>query len=232
MAAYNRNICLVFSLFLLLFWGCKEKDCHKDGTCAPDYRKMPLGEAKSYLWALPGSYWIYKNTANGFLDTQVCTGFLCDTIIVKGEYKDTKHITVEYERINRFISSSFNDWTIHEETAGYNGNYPRELKAIVARYANGGEIKAFFYPFNIGERNGTGSSYTTCKGMDSSMLIQGKTFSNVIKFDVDKDDIWDDKLQCIRSNNIYYWAKDVGLIKKEMKTCNSSWELIEYNIIR
>lgn len=219
---------LISSLAILS--SCKKKDCHKDGTCAPDYRKMPLGEAKNYLWALPGSYWIYKNTATGDLDTQVCTGFLCDTIIVNGDEKETKHITVEYEFIERTIKSSYENSIISDETAGYNPNYPRELKAIVDRYSSGGKIKAFYYPFSVGEIIGTGSSYTTCKGMDSSILLQGKTYSDVIKFDIDKDDIWYSTQTY--PNSIYYWAENVGLVKRQNKTENFSWELIEYNIIK
>jgi hypothetical protein len=80
--------------------------------------------------------------------------------------------------------------------------------------------------------SGTGSSYTSYIGMDSTLTIQGKTYQNVAKFDIDKDDIWEEKLNCIRSNNIYYWAKDVGLIKKQSMSCSYSWELIEYNIIK
>ncbi len=77
---------LLFILLLLnLVWAlpsCGPKDCHDDGTCPPEYYRFKLGEAKDYLWAKPGSYWIYKNTLNGALDTQTCTYFYFDSFTV------------------------------------------------------------------------------------------------------------------------------------------------------
>ncbi len=225
------KIVFVFSLILTLLPHCKNKDCHEDGTCAADYRKLWLGEAKAYLLAKPNSYWIYKNTTTNELDTQICTAFLMDTIIKRGTRNDTKHITVEYERLRRFIQSSYNKWEYYDETAKYNPDAIRENKTGVDRYVFSGDAGInfpFFYPFNKDERIGN----TQCKGMDTTLIIQGKTYAKVVQFEINNDGIWERKLNCIRSTNTYYWAKDVGLIKKEMKTCNMSWELIEYNIIK
>ena len=217
---------------MLLSNGCKPKDCHEDGTCAEDYRRMPLGEAKNYLYALPGSYWIYKNSASGDLDTQVCVGFICDTVIRKGTRNDTKHITVEYERIRRSIESSFNNCSYYDITGFYNPDAIRPLKTALERNAsNSGSNFIFLHPFEIGSNGGDGFSTSTCKGVDSSMVVQGKTFYYVAKIDIDLDTVEEKDCQKILSTT-YYWAKDIGVIKKVINNCNYSWELIDYNIIK
>ena len=62
--SYNK-ILLILVYLILSNFGCKPKDCHKDGSCAADNRVYPLGEAKNYLCFNKGSYWIYKNTKTG-----------------------------------------------------------------------------------------------------------------------------------------------------------------------
>lgn len=233
MKGSHKILLALLFVAMLLSYGCKPKDCHEDGTCAADNRVFPLGEAKKYLCFNQGSYWIYKNTKTGDLDTQACEGYLLDNIVVKGTFNHTKHITVRYEYMSRVISSSFNDCYYYDVTAGYNPDAIRQLKTIVDRNSSKiGSIKAFFYPFVLNEKLGNGSSNSIFIGLDSTLLIQGKTYYNVAKFELDKDDIWEEKMNCTRANSVYYWAKDVGLIKKEMKSCNYSWELIDYNIIK
>ncbi len=69
----------------------------------------------------------------------------------------------------------------------------------------------------------------TCKRVESNLIIQGKTYYNIANFELDKDDIWEEKLNCIRANTIYYWVKNIG---QEQKISNYSWELIDYQIIK
>jgi len=221
-------------LFVVLFLsnGCKPKDCHEDGTCAEDYRRMPLGEAKNYLYSLPGSYWIYKNTVTGNLDTQVCVGFSFDTVIRKGTRNDTKHITAEYESIRRSVKSSYNNCIYYEATGFYNPDAIRPLNTILDRIgSSSGSNTVFLYPFDLGFSTSDGFSTSTCKGIDISMVIQGKIYTNVGKIDIDLDPVREKDCQKILITT-YYWAKDVGVIKKVINNCNFSWELIDYNIIK
>ena len=220
---------VVLLLIVLFNFGCKPKDCHKDGTCAEDYRRMPLGEAKDYLYALPGSYWIYKNTVTGDLDSQVCIGFICDTIIRRGTENFSRHITIEYERVIRDIQCSFNNILITDETAGYNPNAPRSLEAITDRHANH-SIKVFFYPFVPGRVIGNGASYTNYLGIDTTLIIQGKSYTNVAIFELDLDGIWENSPPYTGSK--YYWAKGVGLVKRTATNKNDNWELLRYKIIK
>jgi hypothetical protein len=226
---------ILISLSIFLCNSCN-RDCHKNGTCAEDYRRIPLGEAKNYLNALSGSYWIYKHSVTGVLDTQICTSFHCDTIISKGSYKDTKHITVEYEQISRTIISTSFKRIYDEKTNAYNPDVIRPPQAILKRYSDG-LIVPFFHPFDLNEISGNGSSLTTCVGIDSVLTIQGKTYFNAARFNIDTDGAWYGSNSGVPVENshpptIYYWAKDVGLVKRTNLKENYSWELIEYNIVK
>ncbi|NQW42843.1 MAG: hypothetical protein HQ463_05370 [Bacteroidetes bacterium] len=230
-------------LFLLIviiqLANCKNKDCHEDGTCAAEFYRIRINEeVRSYIWSKPGSYWIYKNTATNELDTQVCTAFAFDSVVKRGTENHTKHITIEYDRIRRYIQSSYNQWVYYDRTSENtpNGSSFNNGRTILIREVGGeGSIYPFFYQFNIGDIDGNGSSYTTYKGMDATLTIQGKNYTNVARFDIDSDDIWypdDHPIQTRYPNALYYWAKDVGLVKRENKSENYSWELIEQNIIK
>jgi len=225
-----NKIIAVLVLIMLFSFGCKPKDCHKDGTCAEDYRRMPLGEAKEYLYALPGSYWIYKNSISGELDTQICQEFSLDTVIKSGTTSDTKHITVEYESIKRIIYSSFNKSTYEDVTGFYNPNAMRPLKTVVSRYLNGQGNILFFHPFIESESFGNGPTMSKFIELDSNLKIDNLTFNEVAKFDVDIDLIW--RIGSPYTSSSYYWAKNVGLIKIQGKNYNLSWILTDYKIIK
>ncbi len=188
---------------------------------------MPLGEAKDYLYALPGSYWIYKNTVTGELDTQICVGFICDTIIRKGTQNYSRHITIEYERIKRVIESTFSMNIFYEETSFYNPDAPRPLSTILNRHVDGHSTSIFLNPFISG---GGGSASGYYQGMDSTLVIQGKLYYNVAKFELDIDGIWENSPPFTGSQ--YYWAKDVGLVKRLATARKDEWELINYQIIK
>lgn len=91
-------------------------------------------------------------------------------------------------------------------------------------------IECFFHPFEFGVHAGTGSHTCTYTGMDSTLIIQGKTYANVVKFEINLDGVWENSPPFTASK--YYWAKDVGLIKRIALNKPDNWELIEYNIIK
>lgn len=232
-----KNLAIILLVLSAMFFSTcknKNKDCREKGDCPPEYYFKSMGEAKDYLWAKPGSYWIYKNTKTGNLDTVTCVASAFDTLTSKGTEDYSLNVTIDFEHIFKGSYSTFSPYSYTETTSTYTANthYLNNVRVILSRECTDGLIECFFYPFDKDFLAGTGSMYCKYIGMDSVYSLQGKTYNNVAKFDIDKDDIGEPKLSCIRAHTIYYWAKNVGLIKKEVLTCNYNWELIEYNVIK
>ena len=240
----------MFQLFkygLLFLWvvlsinSCRDKDPTK-----PGYQRKPpmkefytfrMTEVKDYVWFKPGTYWIYKNTKNNLLDTVTCTSFYYDSVTIKGTYDYSKHITLNYDRLEITSYSSHYKWTYRD----WSGNttpddkYFKNNRFVMERTCPSGLLIPFFYPFDIKGYSGTGSSSTQLISVEEVINMQNKTFNKVAVFDIDSDDIWhhDTTSQIIRyPRTKYYWAQNVGLIKRENVSENYSWELIDYNIVK
>jgi hypothetical protein len=102
----------------------------------------------------------------------------------------------------------------------------------IYREGNGSINTPFVYPFVLGTGSDNGSSITEYIGMDSTLTIQGKAYHHVAKFDINLDGVWSKTYPYTTTGSIYYWAKDVGLVKKTATHRDENWELIEYNIIK
>jgi hypothetical protein len=227
-------------LILMLIIGC-DKDPSKPGYQGkppkPEYYRIKMSEdLKSYLWSNIGSYWIYKNTKTGDLDTHIIRSFYFDSILVKGNQLRTQHITVYYDYLSKsfystFIKSFFYDYSNYNSPNAESFNNGRNL---LTKEGNGSFIQPFYYPFQFTSvpGAGTGSSNTTYIGMDSTLTIQGKTYYNVAKFDIDSDGVWSKTYPYTTTGSKYYWAKDLGLVKRTATHRDENWELIEYNIIK
>ena len=241
----SRNLTLAIILIASIIIGlfnscCKDENpslagCQKSKN---EYYYKTIDGAKSYLWAKPGSYWIYKNTKTGDLDTQTVTNLaiIPDTSIgFRGSKKKEKLVYIIYERLFINIFSSFNNWVYVNSTNEYNANSKMDLNYSFvswhSRVFSEGWVIPFVYSFYDGQGDGTGSSSTFFRQLIPSMPLQGKTYQNVAVFEVDRNEIEEPKMNCLAPKTKYYWAEHVGLIKKEFITCNYSWELIEYNII-
>ncbi|MDI1235054.1 MAG: hypothetical protein PSX81_12285 [bacterium] len=226
------KILMLFSLVIFLNNGCKPKDCNKDGSCAEEFYFAKFGEVKNYLWALDSSYWIYKNSKTGELDTQICIGFSYYTVKVRGTLNYSKYKVYEYDKISRTLYSTYYKTSIIDKTGDH---FPDSREnsindVILNRRIYGvGEVDVFLNPFELGLGLGDGSSYTKFIGLDSTLTVQGKTYYSVAKFDIDFDYTWDD---INYTGGVYYWAKDVGIIKHTHKVGKYSWELTDYKIIK
>jgi len=220
--------------------GC-DKDPSKPGYQGkppkPEYYRIKMNEElKSYLWSNLGSYWIYKNTKTGDLDTHIINGFYFDSILVKGIYPYSKHRTIYYDYLSKSFYSTFIKRFFYEYTRTFN---PQATDLYITsndltREGNGSRNHPLVHPFLIPKESnsGTGSSYAAYIGMDSTLTIQGKTYYNVAKFDIDSDGVWSKTYPYTTTGSKYYWAKDVGLVKRTATHRDENWELIEYNIIK
>lgn len=225
---FNTIYFLLASMTIVLMCSCKDKEPNSE------YYKIRMSnEVKSYLWSNVGSYWIYKNTKNNELDTQQCISFKYDSLITKGTESYSKHITLEYDRIRKYIYSSYNKWTIFDNTGHYtpDSRYFNNGRTILDRNISGeGIIVPFFHHFSTEGGSGTGSSFTKFITKDTALTIQNKIYHDVVKFEIDIDSQWENTPPY--TSSIYFWAKNVGLVKKKNKIENYSWELIDHRIIK
>lgn len=228
------NLLLCMILFQI---NCKDRhtDCYDEGTCPPENYRYKLGGLKNYIWANTGSYWIYKHSKTGELDTQTVTSFYFDSAVSRGTEDYSKHITIKYDVLSRVIKSTAYNLTFSDNTSGYEANatpLTKDSTFNLKRYAGGFQLMwVLCYPFVKDKFAGNGASFVKFKSMDSTMVVQGKTYFDVAKLDIDFD-VFDEKGCQYIPVTTYYWAKNVGLIKKTVNNCNFSWELIEYNIIK
>ena len=70
---------------------------------------------------------------------------------------------------------------------------------------------------------------TVLNQVHDSLQVQGQWYYDVAEFEVDIDYVWDNKI------TKYYWAKHVGLIKREKyahwtREFIEGWELIDYEV--
>ncbi len=227
-----------FSFLLLLLSSC-ETDCHKKGNCPPENYRFELGEAKQYLWAAPGSYWIYRNTKTGDLDTQTVTYCKTYWMNVKGTTKATQQRNVDYEVLSRGIYSSYNQWTYEDKThkvvpndVFFDGTY----RVILDRLVGGqGMIYLFDFPFRYNAAIGNGSTTKWCKNIDTSIIIGDSLYKHAKVFELDMDDIWypnTHPLQTRYPKTRYFWVRDIGLICRLNLSEKYSWELIDYKILQ
>jgi hypothetical protein len=231
-----RMLCLIAGI--IVFFNSCDRDPTKPGfqlkKPKPVNLRFELGEAKDYLWAKPGSYWIYKDSASGNIDTQTVTALQVESQTIKGTREETQHITVEFDKLRRFVYSSFHQRSYYDETLNPTPDgtsFDGSNRIVCERHAKG-IIFSFFNPFIIDGVASDGFSTTTCKSIIETIPLQNKTYDHVAKFEIKNDVTWTSgSLPYFTS--IYYWAKNVGLIKMELqKNTPENWELIEYNIIQ
>ncbi len=219
-----RHIISIVALLIITFslYTCKKEEPYKV------YGPYTLGEGKDYLNFKPGSWWVYHHNWNGPYDTLVLKNIFLSTRVFEGKNKVIKDV------LSFLIYSTTTKYEYKYYTFGANPNAKPEIleransidiihgKSKAGDY--NGETVSFFYPFDSNSNSGLGVGETTYIGMDSTLIINGIKFNNVRKFQQTQDPCWDG------FTVIYYWAKDVGLIKKEKPKTGESWELINYHV--
>jgi hypothetical protein len=180
-----------------------------------DLGLLSLGGASDFLDFKPGSYWIYRYSETGELDTVVRQRITIDTF-----HSESSKRKFDYETIH-YVDASF--------PSGYSYDcYSQSLNAEVLNFEWGvkmiyekfnrnsyeGIVTSFYYPFVIDRELGSGSGRCIYKGTDT-MTVSGKHYTEVHRFYLENNEQWYIE-STLRPNTSYYWAKGYGLIKKEV----------------
>lgn len=196
---------------------------------------IPLGESRDYLAFKPGSYWIYRYSETGELDTIIRQFLQIDTL-----HSESSLRKFDFEQI------AYSD---HSQTFGYNYNHSSQpLNADVTDFQwivnirsskndgtrDLGTSTMFFFPFVENKATWAGSGTCTFINTDS-LTINSVFYPKVSRFDLEADAMWyEEKNKNPRTS--YFWVSEIGLVKREVNDNRfgdfGSWDLIESNVIK
>lgn len=188
-------------------------------------------EAEAYIKFSKGSYWVYKNTITLKLDTVRVNWYSSELLHFKSEKNDYYRENINV-RWTGTISGFYDFKTLHP----YVDLPPERLSKSVHHFAlpctkSGGTTSMIFLPIKKDGGGGVSGQTTTFNQLHDSLLVQNRWYYDVAEFEVDIDYTQNDW------RGVYYWAKNIGLIKREKYTTFTSeyiegWELTDYFIVQ
>lgn len=201
-----KNPLLFLAVILIIHSSCK-----KDTEAVPvlqDYQFKP--EFLSYVQLPLNSYFIYKDSATSVIDSVVVKESILERLYMPEQRDNLVSKTPAYNYQNfrlalkKYSGSSATDWFEGFASAVYG-----ELKIIdrLRNIAYGGP--AFYY--SLTTYNTVYSAYDIMP----QMTVEGKTYNNVIMV---MNANTSDTTASFYYRSTYYWAKGVGIIKREVKT--------------
>jgi hypothetical protein len=221
-----------YSLLLLVLVSlvtCKHEcpDPYSKGCNGCDYDQSIEG-MKEWYYFKTGSWWVYQEETSGELDTIIVyndwdgptgngyQGFLWDA---KGSFDG-------YKYFHQF-SSSFSIHCLNQDNCTCH-KLLRE-KAQQGNYIGGGQLYAFpiiagNYLNVIGNLSGSGISSVTA--VDIELVVLGVTYNEVCHWDVSIDASENDK------HTRYTFAKNIGIIRREIVDDSKVWLLKEYYVVQ
>ncbi len=250
------TIVVISISFILIFNSCcRSNECkcndrwgYKVSDCTPrSFGPYPLGGARDYLYFKPGSYWIYKNSYTGELDSLYMA--YCDTFVQTTKGMDYKWLDITYTVIDFTLKSDI----LNSSYRTYSTPYYPDINDVekdgyiytqfceMFAYPNGpglvsGDI--FHYPFPDHNIPNLFEHYNQIKWSDSTFYDVGVFYNdlysaNMIRMPKNVPG------GCGPANfGKFYWGNGVGIIAMEdsinlysnnEKKLNR-WELIRYHL--
>lgn len=248
-----QQLLLCVSIILVFNACCRSKSCkcherwgYYVSDCTPkSYGPYPLGGAKDYLYFKPGSYWIYKNSYTGELDSLYMA--YCDTFVKTTKGMDYKWLEVSYTSIAFNLRSDIQGTSYQSQTqrvlpdvTGFDPNnfYSVQFCDLTTTQGSDGTSGYIFqYPFPSHNNPNEFEHYDQIKWSDSTYYDVGVFYNDVYSFDMIR---MPKKVPggCGPYNfGKIYWGKGVGIVAMEdsihlysnnEKKLNR-WELIRYH---
>lgn len=192
---------------------------------------MDIREVKDWFYFDVGSYWVFEEENSGKRDS----------IYVLPEYQanDTGSYYFSTRVYSTHNDCQYHFWTASAVLSAQNGNNMVEKsirstsvtrsKSSVEEGLIGESLCFLFYPeinrfvYNKTSFN-AGSNRLTVQNFKNSMSLLGRTFEDVVLMAEDHTVVENSQ------PTKHYYAKGVGLIKKELIDSNQVWNLIDYHI--
>lgn len=213
-----QTFILSFILYGILFWGCKKKDVQT--TCTSENTINYPNDFYERFYFNDSSYWIFKDTANDYLDslfvlrlTEHIASFPTEiNPIAKG--KCYKNFSIIYRSLlglnytQPMYPHGANKGAPYEEER-FTINYEKN-STFMEGFAMDGD-KYVFHDDEYGKRE-----------MLDSIDINGTVYKNVL-FESNENNI---------NPHLFlqaYYVRNIGLVRYKLKN-NSIWNLVKYKI--
>ena len=224
-----KKLILLLTILPYIFTACVEEDN------LPQYLgEFKLGaEGEAYIKFEPSSYWIYENTKTKETERIELTNYISKTSrFIGNHYSFDKEMTTIYWLKNNTAQLFFSPWDPYPDaTRNVDFNANTDVFSHTMYGQKSGSC-IFFYPFRTEYGGCVSGQRTTINKIYDSLQVQGKWHYKVAEFELDNDWSWN----TLQTNHTkYYWAKNVGLVRRVLleehtTTEVESWNLIDYNL--
>ena len=222
MKAFSKSSVVLFILIFFVFQSCKKNE---PGTDPALYSLKFSRKALDYVNLTIGKFFIYRDSATSLLDSVIVTNSTLEdkynsstTPIYGGFYPAFNHENFSLILTKYVGSISQSEW--------FNG----EAKLWLQLPASSTDTAAV----NLGTKDQYANTYTTFNLGENdqpnySVIVEGITYNNVVRtiYDRGLDINHPDYLK-----EAYYWAKGIGIIKRETIVTGGSVKtslLLRYN---
>ncbi|MCO5254272.1 MAG: hypothetical protein M9892_07925 [Bacteroidetes bacterium] len=234
----KKTILLISTLLLIVLQSCfKEKECRE---LTPILLEQ---EMLDWVYFKEGSYWIYRDTISGIMDSIYVT----DARIDREEYQSSREncpsaiYDVIYVITNSSLGYKFQldgkygmSSGVHNDTTNIRGNIL--IRNLNHTGGDGGYSLYMFFPVVQGTIGRWASSWTFIKHDTIFPIyeVAGKQYENVLR-------VHDNANGAYSAETKFYHAKHIGVIKKEIYEMDKDnpnpkllqvWELTDYKVIQ
>jgi hypothetical protein len=205
---------------MLLLASCNKYEDLPDRT--PHY---PPQEVKDYCYFLPGTYWLYQDSLTGIKDSVY--------VISAGEGLDTTYNSdgklLGFYGWFTTITKSSNTGDTYEYN--FNASWSTGNGHIVFRVRSGsnyGNTIGFLTPLMVGSAKNSiySDGIITITGIYSNINVNSNLYHNIVEINDNKNSTEKNE------NTLFYYSKNIGIVKKKFMSSQQNWGLIKYNIIQ
>ena len=217
---------IISSLVVILcFSQCKKKKlltyCEKCPEGCVDIMTV-----KDHFYFDVGTYWVYEEETSGQIDSQWVSQAFTLPNVCWFDYDIKSNLSSFISEIKtELLASAIDSGLVKKEVS----IYVNRTKYKSGKLIGGSILSPFYYPFNEVIYNYGGTDYIsnlTVKKLHNQLLVNDILFTDVLEISEDKNIAENDQ-----STNHYY-AKNIGLVKKELIDSNQAWNLIRYHIVK
>ncbi len=222
---------IILSICLMCFTQCK-KDVAPTPITYTNY--TPNQTIKDYCIFKTGTYWVYKDSTSGKLDSVWVYHYNQTTDTFKKTQTDIYYCPVY---LYRTFSSKYrsNNYVEFNTAFEVNENLNLIYESVIDSTGFIGMYVKAFSPFTINRQQGEGIDVCTLEqNIDSLFGIGGNKFKSVLKYTHTQDysNYYFINYQHFENKTNTYFAPHIGMVRKEVPDSNIVWNLIRYHIVQ